>query len=64
MKKQDLTQYSDDELSLVVMNDEYFYKIRKSILRDPSQLNEWFIFTDDQLEVLKTDLQEESADNE
>ena len=55
MKKTDLTNYSDSELSLVVFNDEYLYNIRhRSHLIDT--LNELFIYTDEQLEELKQDL--------
>lgn len=54
--KQDLTGYSEDELSLNVMNDEGLYLIRNNIMRNPTLLNEFFIYTDEQLDVLMTDL--------
>lgn len=55
---QDLTGYSDDELSLVALNEEYFYNIRfRSNLKDI--LSEWFIFTDSQWDVLNQDIQDE-----
>ena len=59
MEKQDLTQYSENELSLIVMNDEYLYKMRRQILRSPKLLDEYFIFDDDQLEVLLQDLRDD-----
>lgn len=57
--KQDLTGYSENELSLIVMNDESLYLIRKTIMRHPGLLNEFFIYTDEQLEVLTNDLNDD-----
>lgn len=58
MKKQDLTSYGSSELSMHVMNDEYLYNHRFD--EDLKvQLEEQFIFTDEQLEELEEDLQEE-----
>lgn len=55
ISKEDLTQYSDQELSLRVFNDEGLYRMRRN-----SQfigfLNDIFIFSDDQLEELENDL--------
>jgi len=51
----DLTQYNDNELSLVVYNDEGLYDMR----RDSdliSVLEEYYIFTDTQLAKLIKDL--------
>lgn len=59
MKKQDLTEYSDQELSLMVFNDEDLYRMRRSF-GFVEYLREVFIFTDDQLEVLKVDLREDA----
>lgn len=57
MYKQDLTDYSENELSLIVFNDEHLYnQRRRSYFID--ELRQYFIFTDDQLEVLETDLKE------
>lgn len=62
-QKQDLTQYSDNELSMWVFNDEYLYKMRKrSELEDI--LQEYFIFTPEQFEVLTQDLQDEALEDE
>lgn len=58
MTKTDLTEYSDNELSLHVFNDEGLYRMRRR--RDfMDTLREFFIFTDEQEEVLKQDLQDE-----
>lgn len=52
---QDLTQYSDNELSLQVFNDEYLYNFRHVDYLEEI-LEELFLFTDEQLHVLKGDL--------
>lgn len=64
MKKQDLREYSDQELSLWVFNDEGLYRMRRKILLDcelnrPSILAEYFEYTEEQLEVLEQDLRED-----
>ncbi len=53
--KQDLREYSDNELSLLVFNDEdlYLERHRRGFL---NVIDELFIYTDAQLEVLKQDL--------
>ena len=59
MQKQDITEYSDSELSLIVMNDEALYRMRRSAdLR--ALLEESLIFTQEQWEELAQDLQEEA----
>ncbi len=55
MEKQDITMYSDNELSLIVFNDEYFYNHRHRRDLIPL-LQDMFIFTDAQLRVLEEDL--------
>lgn len=56
--KTDLRHYSDQELSLLVFNDEGLYRMRNSgVFIDI--LKEYYIFTDDQLEVLQHDLNDE-----
>lgn len=63
MNKQDLTQYSDSELSMVVFNDEYLYNMRhKPYLK--YTLDELFIYTPDQLDELENDLMEEMEGEE
>lgn len=56
MEKQDITEYSDNELSLIVFNDECFYRMRRNRKALISSLEEFFKFTDEQLEVLNNDL--------
>ncbi len=56
--KQDITQHSDNELSLIVMNDESLYNMRRrSDLLEI--LKEYFIFTDEQAEVLRQDIEDD-----
>jgi hypothetical protein len=62
--KTDIREYSDQELSLIVMNDEGLYKMRRQILRDceanrPSILADYFEYTEEQLEVLEQDIRED-----
>lgn len=64
MEKQDIREYSDQELSLIVMNDEGLYKMRRSILRDceanrPSILADLFEYTEEQLQVLEQDIKDD-----
>lgn len=56
--KTDITMHSDNELSLLVFNDEDFYRMRKrhDFL---NFIEELFIYTPEQLEVLKHDLKTE-----
>jgi len=63
MNKQDLTRYSDDELSLVVFNTERLYIMRTSVdLLDEVAM--FFYYTPKQLEVLIHDLAEEFEETE
>lgn len=62
--KQDIRDFSDQELSLIVMNDENLYTQRRQILQDcemnrPSILAELFEYTEDQLKVLEQDIRED-----
>lgn len=61
MNKKDLTKYSNDELSLQVFNTESLYWDRHKplFLQD---INELFVFTKEQLEVLKKDLFDDKKD--
>lgn len=53
--KEDLRNYSDDELSLRVFNDEILYDIRHK--RDFIEvIDDIFIYTEEQLNILKNDL--------
>lgn len=56
---QDLCQYSDNELSLTVYNDEFLYK-RRHRSDFKALLNELYIFTDDQWETFVNDLEDEN----
>lgn len=56
---QNLTQYGDQELSLNVFNDEYFYIERHNRPYLIALINEEFIYTPEQMEELIQDLNEE-----
>ena len=54
-----LTNYSDDELSLQVFNDEYFYIERHNTDYLQALVDEEFIYTPEQHTVLLNDLAED-----
>jgi len=56
--RKDLTEYSDKELSLIVMNDGYFYDERDDQAYFMALINEQFIYTPAQLQTLQNDLKE------
>jgi len=56
--KIDIRRYSDNELSLIVFNDETYYRCRHNKLFIEA-ISEDFLFTDAQLEVLIQDLQDD-----
>lgn len=58
MRKQNLTEYSNNELSLMVFNDEYLYN-RRHTSNFIDLLDELFIYNDEQLEVLQNDLNDD-----
>lgn len=58
MNKQDITGYSDQELSLLVFNDVYLYNMRHNS-EFLSFINDHFVFTEEQLEVLEQDLKDD-----
>jgi hypothetical protein len=61
MAKLDLTQYSENELSLLVYNDEWLYnRRRRNNLKDI--LDDLFVYTPEQLSVLTKDLEEEDLE--
>jgi hypothetical protein len=61
-ERQDLREYSDNELSLLVFNDEGLYNMRhNNDLWDI--LAELFLFTRQQRYVLEQDLIEDKEDN-
>lgn len=59
---QDLRGYSNDELSLWFMNDEFLYNQASRITTDKARLkdlaDEFFLYTDEQLEELYTDFEQ------
>lgn len=55
---QDLTQYTDNELSLLIFNDYGLYTSRYSLTKE--LLNDLgYIFTDKQWDIFKNDLENE-----
>jgi len=58
-----ITQYSDDELALIVFNDEYFYIERLNRPYLIALIREEIVFTDKQLSVLITALDEDVSEN-
>lgn len=59
--RQDLTLYSNDELSLWVFNDEALYRMRnRSYLKDI--LDEHFIYSEAQYEQLIQDIEDDNKD--
>lgn len=64
--KKDITMYSDEELSLLVFNDETLYNMRYRINNLLYHLNEFYIFNQDQLNVLIVDIitKDEESQNE
>jgi hypothetical protein len=61
--KNDITEYGDGELSMVVFNDIGFYNDRHSpALRD--MVEELFIFTEEQWQELENDLADDLEEME
>ena len=56
---EDLTEYSDQELSNWVFNTECLYNARNDQAELMRIINSSFIYTAEQLQELKNDLQEE-----
>ena len=59
---QDLTMYSDDELSLQVFNDEGLYLIRDDVFYLLEVLEKNFTFTDEQKDVLLQDINDDLSE--
>jgi hypothetical protein len=61
----DITHYSDEELSLMFLNDEFLYKqLNRAVIREDFAMleelaREFFIFNYEQLEDLKETFKEE-----
>ena len=60
---QDITHYSDQELSLLFFNDQYFYIERHNRHFLMALIREEFKYTDKQLEILINDLAEDLEEN-
>lgn len=58
---QDIKQYSDKELSLLIYNDEYLYKQRHEFYKSPSALGIFFEYRPEQLETFLSDYESEEA---
>tara|TARA_R110000850_G_scaffold276171_1_gene417606 strand:+ start:679 stop:864 length:186 start_codon:yes stop_codon:yes gene_type:complete len=58
----DLTNYSDQELSLNVFNDEYFYVERPDRKFLLALINEEFYYTNEQMVVLMSDLADDDME--
>lgn len=63
-EKQDLREYSDSELSLIVFNDEGLYRMRRNKTALLETLNELFLYNSDQLAELEQDLEDDSKEDE
>lgn len=61
----DITHYSDEELSLMFLNDEFLYKqLNRAVIREDFTMledaaREFFVFNYEQLENLKETFEEE-----
>ena len=60
---ENLKQYSDQELSLRVFNDEYFYIERANTEFLKALINEEFHYTQDQMSVLLDDLEADQLES-
>lgn len=58
-QKQDITNCTENELSMIVFNVEGFYRMRHDEKRLIGALSSHYTFTDEQLDVLKQDLIED-----
>jgi len=58
---ENLTQYTDQELSLRVFNDEYFYIERANVDYLKALIAEEFHYTQDQMSVLLVDLEDDRS---
>ena len=56
---QDITHYSDSELSDIVFNDESLYNMRHNVDGLMGHIQESFLFNDDQRQELIQDLKDE-----
>jgi hypothetical protein len=61
--KSNLKYYGDDELSNWVFNDECMYRMRHNISALRELLDETFLYTDDQWDVLVNDIAEDELEH-
>ncbi len=59
IEKQDLTEYSNNELSLLVFNTEYLYRMRRNVRKLMQEIDEVYLYNDEQLTVLLQDIKED-----
>ena len=52
----DITNHSDKELSLIIFNDNYFYREINNLSYLKALINEEFVYTPEQLEVAMLDV--------
>lgn len=52
----DITNHSDKELSLIIFNDNYFYREINNLSYLKALINEEFVYTAEQLEVAMLDV--------
>ena len=53
----DIRRYSFQELTLLVMNTEFFYTMRHDLIKNNGELlKEYFIFNQTQFNILKQDI--------
>jgi hypothetical protein len=59
IEKMDLTQYSENELSMLVFNIEFLYNMRRNIKELKLELDEIYDYTEEQFEILVNDIKED-----
>ena len=61
VKKEDLREYSDEELSRRVFGDEFLYCVRYNMKQLNAVLDEIFVYSDEQYNELVKDIEAEEA---
>ena len=57
-----ITGYSDKELSIIVMNEEYYYNERHNVPYLKALIDEEFEYTPEQMQQLESDLEDEKGE--
>jgi len=57
-----ITQYSEDELSLLVFNIKELYEVRHHLKELTSRINERYVYSIEQLKVLQYDIDQDLND--